>query len=376
MEQMAPWSNCFTSTILIKTMNIQIQFRNLMQCVTAAFVAAALAFSFCPKAHAQPKNPQNSKGQMAPSNNLGSLIIELKWNGKLSNVTGKYKTVWVSQRIELQARMSDGSAITNASWYVPGNAFAKYVQKTTATHPTPLTVLDENTVSFIWRDREGNVNVKFKGVSRGKEVSRGVNFRVRKPEVTMTSTTDGVNWEESAGLRIGNHDLANPDSGPPTTPPEGIVIIVNKSSDFPAGGFLRFTQVGSTFNAYRYDASLIHGNKALTSGLDNNPEYPATFSATGANFGMSDAPRAGYLDSSRRVRLDVVFTTWLMFRTKEVNSQWVPLRSVNWKGGGQADKNSANSWIVSGQYAQSYPSVETTVFPEWDNLMSLGWTSF
>ncbi len=370
-------------------MNIQIQSKNLMQCIIAAFVAAVLTFSFCPRAHAKPDPPQNSMGQLASPNGNGvaSLEIDLQWKGEWLKVTGRDLTVWVSQRMILRARMSDGSAISNPSWNVPGNAFAKYIPKTTKTRPVPLTVLNENSVSFIWRDKGDALNVRFKGMSRGAEVSRGVNFRVRRPEVTLTTYTDGVNWNNGTGLQIGDWggSVKNPDPevGRRTAPPEGVVAVANRDVHWPDGGMLRFTQVITYYRHYQYDADLIHGRKIITTGLDTGVNYGDTFSSPGAHFGMSDAPQSGHRggDIDHRIELDIKFTTWLMFKTKDSNSQWVPLKSFDWKGGGKADKNPDGTWTVSNKYAQSFASMETTKFPIWDGLAKAGpydnsWVAF
>ena len=76
-----------------------------------------------------PKNAQSQNGvkNMGAENGGDSahLDIYLLLHGKSYKMTGKkiVGDVWVSERIVLQAKMSDGSLLTNPSWSVSGNAF-------------------------------------------------------------------------------------------------------------------------------------------------------------------------------------------------------------------------------------------------------------
>ena len=93
---------------------------------------------------------------------------------------------------------------------------------------------------------------------------------------------------------------------------------------------------------------------------------------------MNDAPRSGYNSNTHEVRMNVGFTTWLMFKADDADSQWVPLRSISWSGGGRATKTTAGAWTVSYSYGVSAsPSAETILFPEWDYALNLNlWTAF
>lgn len=307
------------------------------------------------------------------------LIIEREYNGTWYIATGQKRTVWVSQRIYLRARMSDGSALTNRTWDVPGNVFYNYIQTSNPTHPEPVSSLHEEAVYFIWRDRGENLNVNFTGIAKGKSYNRGVNFRVRKPQFTMTAQINVMNTIANEGLQLGNRSISIPpaQSAKVNVPPRGIVIMALGSGERPIGN-VQFTQVATQFDVRQLNSTLLHGRRlTINEGLDGSPEYPHTLLILGAEYAMVDYPTSGNYYNTAQIRFNFGFTTWLMFKTNDAHSQWVSLRRMNWRGGGRANGTPPGPWTASDEYSSFSPSEETTVFPEWDQKLDMmDWTNF
>lgn len=365
-------------------MNHKFTLLKLFRRYIVAYLMMVLMVSQCVSAHGQAPTP-------TPSGKLGAgikgggvyLVIERNYKGGWTPLKGKSKrTVWIGQKINLRAKLSDGSALSSYSWSIPGNAYRSYKPAhNPSLHPVPLGPIDEDEIVFKWRDRSSSyLTVSCIATQGAKTFRANIQFLIKKPSSILTTDTSSVTVTPTAGTaqKAGTIRFGMP----------GVAGIYFRATitNYPAGSQFQYCQVVNSTQRrklygnqwYRYDPDGIAPFHDTYAGeiFWYYPTFDGTNESNGTYYlGTSDSPSVtstfeygGSLYLGEEIRVTDSFTMWLMFKTSETGSEWVPLRSVDWYWSGRSTYNVATATWVGSYLDNSVSPVgaETTKFPEWD----------
>jgi hypothetical protein len=278
------------------------------------------------------------------------------------------QNVIVGQQMSLAATVRGGTP-TSQEWTIPGNRVANYevvcsvvseqCQEPTSATVTPLTMLNNSTVSYCWVDGADNRQVRYAITIRGRQYSRAVTFNVKRPTAEVSTSTGAVQltaFPSGYGLWFGN----------PTAP--GIVFTRSVTMPSSFNGDLQWVQ---TWNKLRRVQSASNNRCYRSEGTGLDTLYPYS-SGTTAN----DSPGLTF-DGLKAVIVNESFQMWLMFKPTGVTEPtiWVPLRIVNWNWAGDASLNGA-TWVLNSSSRSVNPAdADTTTHPTWSrNAASIGFT--
>lgn len=275
------------------------------------------------------------------------------------------------QKINLKLDLPDGISATDFHWSMTGGKFKDYPEPKAppiGAHQTPFSASDftGQKMHFYWSQtgkQTFTVNCLINGT---RQYFRG-SIDVVTPNCTFTGIQKAI---RIAGF---NYDDRF----------DWTASVGKLPSDFPDGGKWMFVQ------NICVTQSVIPSNGPSKIN-ENNGEWclDALAGMTQASYGRSgekndgesnsafDTPFGSASNDVGNQQLDQEFNTYVMFKSKEVDACWVPLKMIKWRMGFKASVSSLFGNLDI-QFNDSYPKkdlqligTETHVLPEWSKIGS------
>ncbi len=293
-------------------------------------------------------------------------VLEIHWNdenaGDYRDITAPKKPEGqtVGKKIMLWGKIiPDSLKAENPKWTLQGKTIKKFEASNDKGEVKPLEKndLENEKLDFFWVDKGENLKVTFSATVEKEKLQAQTNFSVKRPNVEVdikapASFVPGIvdgTWEllygdlNQTGREMQHHSLDPP-------------------------GDIQWVQIHEvTETLIGHPKTDWAGLSFRTSGRGLDGSYPYVINGL-----FRDTPGipSAYQLSSRQA--DMKFQTFLMYRpqSKQDDSEWVPLKVVNWTFGGIIEfDDTVKDWKV----VRSWPAnprepkaVDTDVYPKWD----------
>ena len=301
-------------------------------------------------------------------------MLEIHWYdedaGDYRDITAPKKPAGqtVGKKIKLWGKVVPESLKAgNPKWTLQGKMIKKFEASNDKGEAKLLEAGDfeKEKLDFFWVEKGENLKVTFSAEVEKEKMQAQTNFSVQRPNIDVDikapasfvpGSVDGT-WE----LLYGDHSQTGREMQHKSVDPPGDIqwVQIHEASE---------TLVGHPKTDWA-------GLSYRTSGKGLDGSYPYV-----KNGLFRDTPGipSAYQLASRQA--DMKFQTFLMYRpqSKQDDSEWVPVKVVNWTFGGviQFD-DTIKDWKV----VQSWPknpqepkAVDTSVYPKWDmNGNSFPW---
>jgi len=321
-------------------------------------------------------------------------IVDIFRDGQ--QITGQTIDVVVGERLKLEGvvEMADGP-VTEWRWDVPGEAVERFKVhwseeqgKDCEGHSTivksgvngyPDFLEDDErkteTVSYLWWD-EGRHRVTLRATAGGSTGDAEVMFNVEEPEITLDVDT-GNNPTGVIESIVGKDACGN-------IQPESTQLVVTAGNIARGDGRvpyairLRHDELPEKYPGETQYVQLIQedGTLLLRPEVAFGPDFcfeEHTASVLDTTYPYSAGPQMtdwpgiplGTRNVHKRVDLTMVFQTWLMYRPKKTDADWVPLRTVDWWWRGvltwnpdrlEYDADGTTVGVTGERAADSYPT--------------------
>jgi hypothetical protein len=278
----------------------------------------------------------------------------------------------IGERFKLSAEViPSGLNISAHSWTIPGTRVKEfYVSDNTRTpqmgHSNPVEGLDTNSVNFIWVDSETKTRqVDYVATIGGTQVNGMSSFNVQKPTTSLTSvsgTTGVVPMYDGTFTWIILY--------PPSGGANGIVFTRGTTSFPPSfSGTFQFVQ---TTTIHITGTTTANQNiNVQQGGLDGC--YPYGLSQTT----VPDTPGAALQANqpnyvAQTMTYDGDWKMYLMFKPDTTESDWVPVKLIDWSWVGRANLIAGSNpfqWTPVQVTNPGSPSgSDTTSYPNWTQI--------
>jgi hypothetical protein len=250
------------------------------------------------------------------------------------DLTDQTNTVIVGQPMNLILKTitTNGPALSNFHWSVPGFAISNYVASGSSGIVYTNFPINQSSVAFYWVDGASNRTVTCTATVQGKTVTAQAIFNVLKPAAIVTTLTGAVALDDNFHIFSTGIDLFGLHYG--DTNSRGISFFATVSVPAGFSGSNQWVQIINFENRGHQFTNGVWYVKSVTNVLDTFYPYAPNISQT------SDSPGEGVDPTDEGISASDSFSMWLMFKPND--GQWVPLKKVDWNWGGAGTLSGTN----------------------------------
>jgi hypothetical protein len=222
--------------------------------------------------------------------------------------------------------------LSNLHWTIGDTTFSNFVATRNIGGIIPLDSLTPNPITFYWADT-GTKQVTVEFDIGTTHCVKTASFVVRKPSGTIVPTVlHPVTVDQNLGqwaIHAGFGGIG-----------DGAGIRFQQTPHDESGQYW-WLQIGTIFRRVQETATM-KWFRAAGVGLDGTFQYSAV-----SPFGTAyDGPALGLDAYAANVEVDETYVMYLMFLSSRQNSQWVPVRKVEWQWSGFATHNPNGTWSL------------------------------
>jgi len=327
--------------------------------------------------------------------------IQREVNGKWTDITDKTISVIVGEKIKLRAMVipedkdpGDGKWTLDGQGQTADGPGQNYIKRYDADFRTggrviPLENFNTKELEFYWVDG-GTGEAQYTIHSNGEESSARADFEIQEPnyKVTITASQEnnlgnpylGEKLESNDCWGEGAHGSAKPDDW--FLQYQGIHFKAENLDKGTIDGEEQWVQILEEESCFwKYDDDNII-RSLITKALDVCYPYPSgsrVMDAPAIMLGNSkEEPLQLKREDNVKIELRVAKKTqkncmYLMFKPSLPESEWVPLKVVNWTWNGQADYSESEGWRdftylhTDGVIKPKEPvAIDTVQYPKWE----------
>ena len=296
---------------------------------------------------------------------------------------GPNETAIVGQRIHLIGSVSPSELeATEHKWTIGGEVIKSYTQSSSSGYRSDLEPenLDGDFMLFYWINGGENVEVKYEAVIAGHSVSAVVNYEVKRPAASLTSSiTSAQPPTDVRYFQFIDPELGMMFGDPYGNAGPGITWAGTVTSVDGGEGAIKLIQLIKEHRAYRAgDICRLRRSLAVSSAnhvfaLDGGIQYGAAHSSIGSSDTVQiheqDSP-VSTVQGKDEISVEDQFELYLMFRPVGFDSIWVTLCKLEWSWTASAFFV-GGEWIMnSGQIPannQNPPSgIQSIELPQWE----------
>ncbi|MDH4240100.1 MAG: hypothetical protein OEW48_11095 [Phycisphaerae bacterium] len=292
-------------------------------------------------------------------------------------ITGQKATVSVGEKISLGVKYTkEWGILKSVEWKIPGKMVKGYAANFASGKVTKIEEADKKkfTIYFYWVDGDDGrvVDAKCVFTSGGKDTNKTISatFDVKKPKIkSFTSKTGSVK------IKSGEMGFFGP----------GIKWTAKVAPNGAAAGKIAFIQRINPHRVWTPGKKWTSSGKFVLDGANGKTEIfyaqkKESLSGADATLKSNDSPSNPLNAFSNALKNtgEDKFELYLMYKSNESNSIWVPLGLLTWDWKGEARRTSTSDpWGMHGTptFTRNPSGSNTDDFPEWDKYFpNLGFT--
>lgn len=289
-------------------------------------------------------------------------------DGNWQPIAGKLAKALPGEKINLRIDTSKFPAhvtVGNFEWVLPQKVFKDYVANNATGTLTQMAQADQTAadVHFYFADSgDKAITLKFKVDNMPIEAT--IQIKIEKPVSTFTTEKGAVRLTAD---HAGQHALGYFGV---TTLPYGVRFVGSATTPQAwSPGTWSWVQLIKTRRDFTNppNGNATHLGDGVSWKLDTSYPYSGGIVADGQiNRDIGDSPSEAANSLFRStIKINDSFQTYLMFRSAETSSRWVPLRRANWNWGGEATATDNWTAVTNSVGEADAQGAEISDHPQW-----------